>query len=77
MSDIADDPDEEHIIDCELEGFFSNPYFTPDLIGEPLTNRIFSYIKVFGLCPSPRASGGCGTHNLGITSHKCYRSATR
>jgi hypothetical protein len=27
----------------------SNPYFTPDVIGEPLTNRNFSYIKVFGI----------------------------
>jgi hypothetical protein len=29
--------------------FLSNPYFTPDVIGEPLTNKNFSYIKVFGM----------------------------
>jgi hypothetical protein len=56
--------------------FLSNPYFTPDVIGEPLTNRNFSYIKVFGICPSPRAPGGSQTHNLRITRHDFYRSAT-
>jgi hypothetical protein len=27
--------------------FLSNPYFTPDVIGEPLTNRNFSYMLVY------------------------------
>jgi hypothetical protein len=36
--------------------FFSNPYFTPDVIGEPLTNGNVSYIKVFGISPSSRAA---------------------
>jgi hypothetical protein len=35
----------EHII-CS-----SNLYFTRDVIGEPLTNRNISYIKVFVICP--------------------------
>jgi hypothetical protein len=35
---------------------------------EPLTNRNFSCIKVFDICPSPRATGGDWTHNLQITS---------
>jgi hypothetical protein len=33
-------------------GFFVdkiNPYFTPDITGEPLTNRNISYIKVFAI----------------------------
>jgi hypothetical protein len=32
--------------------YLSNPYFTPMLFGEPLTNRSVSYIKVFGIRPS-------------------------
>jgi hypothetical protein len=38
--------------------FLSNPYFIPDVIGEPLTNMNISRIKVFGICPSPRTIGG-------------------
>jgi hypothetical protein len=30
--------------------FLSNPYFTPHVSGEPLTNRNISYIKVFSIC---------------------------
>jgi hypothetical protein len=55
--------------------FFGHPYFTPDVILEPLTNRNFSYIKVFGICPSPRAAGG--SHNLQITRQDYNHSATR
>jgi hypothetical protein len=53
------------------------PYFTPGVIGEPLTNRNVSYIKFFSICPSPRTTGGSLTHDLSVTRHDSYRYATR
>ena len=53
--------------------FLSNHYFTPDVTGKPLTNRNISYIKVFGICPSPKVTGGDRTHKLWITRHDSYR----
>jgi hypothetical protein len=44
----------------------SNPYFIPDVIGESVTNRNNSYIKAFGISPSPRATDGNKTHDLSI-----------
>jgi hypothetical protein len=38
--------------------YYSLILVTPDVTGEPLNNRNISYIKVFGICPSPMAAGG-------------------
>jgi hypothetical protein len=43
------------------------------LLGELLTNRNISYIKAFGICPSPRATGGNRTHDPSVTRHDYYR----
>ena len=51
--------------------FLSNPYFTLDIIGEPLTNRNgFSYIKVFGIIMSITKGHWQGrTHDLCVVRH--------
>jgi hypothetical protein len=38
--------------------FLLNPYFTTYAPLEPLTSGDISYVEVFGLCPSPRTTGG-------------------
>ncbi len=57
--------------------FLFSPYVTPDVIEEPLTNKNISYIKVLGICPSPRATGRNRTHDRSVTRHDFYRYATR
>jgi hypothetical protein len=43
----------------------SNPFSTPDVIGEPMTSGNIPYINVFDVCPSPGATGGIAlTNNL-------------
>ena len=57
--------------------FFLIAYFTPDVIGESLTNSEIPYIKVFGICPSPSGGGGDLTYDLRVTRQDHYHVATR
>jgi hypothetical protein len=50
----------------------SNPYFAPDLIREPFTNMIISYIEVFCICLSPMTTGEDRTHDLCVTRHNSH-----
>jgi hypothetical protein len=52
-------------------------FFCLILIGEPFTNRNISCTKAFGICPSPRATGGDGTYDLSTTRQDSHRYATR
>ena len=42
---------------ADVNFFFLIAYFTPDVIGEPLTNMEIPYVKVFGICPTLRGVG--------------------
>ncbi len=57
--------------------YLSNPYFTPDVTGKPLTNRNISYIKVFSICPLPWATDGNRTHDLSATRHTTATATPR
>ena len=51
---------------CRRQLFFLIAYFTPDVIGEPLTNREIPYVKVFGICPTLRGVGA-NLRNASVT----------